>query len=264
MVSKALQLLSLLPQKPGEFYDRMTAIAEVRWEASRGRAAEYHVLEAQEGIRVLSCSLGFDCGARLKETALAGVETRIGEGQAHVPRDAPFGSFHNGDSLLGRICYATARALRPMFVVETGVCYGVTSSYLLQALEVNEEGHLHSIDLPPLGKNGDSYVGWLVPKELRTRWTLHQGASRRLLGPLLAELGQIDLFIHDSLHTCGNMKREFAAAWPALRAGGVLISDDVEGNGAFLELVQREDVAFSVVIKERDKDALLGVAVKQA
>jgi|SRR5882724_1405967 len=262
MVSKALQLLSLLPQKPGEFYDRLTAIVEVRWEVSRGRAAWHHALKAQEDIRLLSCSLGFDCDAWLKETALAVVETRIGEGQADLPRDAPFGSFHNGDSLLGRICYATARSLRPMLVVETGVCYGVTSSYLLQALEVNEEGRLHSIDLPPLGKNGDEYVGWLVPNELREGWKLHRGSSRRLLPSLLRELGQIDLFVHDSLHTYRNMRDEFDVAWPALCPGGVLVSDDIERNSAFLELSTRPDVSHSAVFKEQNKDSLVGIAVK--
>jgi hypothetical protein len=49
-----------------------------------------------------------------------------------------------------------------------------------------------------------------------------------------------------------------------LRAGGVLISDDVEYNGAFLELVQRDDAVFSMVIKEGEKNALFGVAVKRA
>jgi hypothetical protein len=155
------------------------------------------------------------------------------------------------------------RAIRPSVVIETGVCYGVTSAYLLAALDANGEGHLYSIDLPPLGKNGEDYVGWLVPKELQKRWTLRRGASQRILGPLIAELGSVDIFIHDSLHTYKNMKHEFETAWPALRSGGVLIADDIEGNAAFLQLAQSKDLDRSIVIREKNKDALLGVAVKR-
>jgi predicted O-methyltransferase YrrM len=263
VVSKLIQLLSLLPRQPGDFCDRLWAIAEVRWEAAaRSRRTIYRTVPTEEGIHRLGASLELDLTFWLRETALALIETRIGEGRASMPVDAPFGSFHNGDSLLGRICYATARALRPMVIVETGVCYGVTSSYLLQALEVNRQGALHSIDLPPLGKDAGTHVGRLIPSELRGRWTLHRGTSRRLLPGVLAGLGQVDLFIHDSLHTYRNMRDEFAAAWPSIRPGGILISDDVEGNGAFLELAAVGDIACSVVFKEQGKTSLLGVAVK--
>src|ERR1051326_7722748 len=60
--------------------------------------------------------------------------------------------------------YAAIRAFRPETVVETGVANGVSSSYILLALEKNKQGTLHSIDigtdkyLPP-GKT----VGWTVP-----------------------------------------------------------------------------------------------------
>jgi hypothetical protein len=60
------------------------------------------------------------------------------------------------------------------------------------------------------------------------------------------------------------MKMEFAAAWPALRPGGVLISDDVEGNAAFQELAKREDVAQAFVFREQDKPTLIGIALKRS
>jgi len=223
----------------------------------------YQAVTAEVGLEALSNSLGIDLAALIQDSRLLEFEARVSEAQGRLPKNAPFGTFHNGDPLLGRFCYMACRALKPRTVVETGVCYGVTSSYLLQGLKENGSGSLHSIDLPPLGKKGDDYVGWLVPNELREGWKLHRGTSRRLLRSLLGELGQIDLFVHDSLHTDANMKMEFAAAWPALRAGGVLISDDVEGNRAFLEMAQGDDVAFSVVVQEGNKNAFLGVAVKR-
>jgi hypothetical protein len=60
-----------------------------------------------------------------------------------------------------------------------------------------------------------------------------RGSSRRFLPGVLAELGQIQLFLHDGLHTHGNMLFEFEAAWRHLAPGGLLISDDIDSNGAF-------------------------------
>jgi predicted O-methyltransferase YrrM len=260
---KGIQLISLLPRRPGEFVDRAAAILSSRWESSFGIRAEYRSVGVEEGIGQLLSLLGPKAACALEDEALSEIERCVKQREAELLQTAPFGRFHNGDVLLVRLCYLLARTLRPKSVIETGVCYGVTSSYLLQALEVNAEGNLWSIDLPPLATNGDDYVGRLVPEELRARWTLCRGTSKKLLRPLLAELGYIDLFIHDSLHTYGNMKREFLTAWPALRSGGVLISDDVEGNPAFSDLARKADVAASVVIKEQQKSSLLGIAVKK-
>jgi hypothetical protein len=43
-----------------------------------------------------------------------------------------------------------------------------------------------------------------------------------------------------------------------------MIADDIEGNRAFLELAEREDVAASFVIREEQKASLFGVALKRA
>lgn len=81
--------------------------------------------------------------------------------------------------------------------------------------------------------------------------------------PLLQHLGQIDLFLHDSLHTQEHMRFEFEEAWAALRPGGLLIADDIQGNRAFLELAGRPDVRATVVLRFSEGDALFGVAVKR-
>jgi hypothetical protein len=240
---KVAALLSLLARSPAEFFERSAMIVRARWDTFAGRRFPYASVSFENGLRQLEIEMGWQTERFLREGQLAEIEAVIRQRQASLPSGAPFGQFHNGDASLGRLCYLAARALRPKSIVETGVCYGVTSSYLLQALKDNREGHLRSIDLPPLGKNGDDYVGWLVPRDLCGRWSLRRGTSPKLLGPLLKELGAIDLFVHDSLHTYGNMKVEFNLAWPVLRPGGVLIADDIEGNAAFHELSLRTDVA---------------------
>lgn len=83
-----------------------------------------------------------------------------------------------------------------------------------------------------------------------------------MLPELLSEVGEIDLFVHDSLHTYRNMRFEFEAAWPSLRPGGILISDDVDGNAAFEELMSMRDLACSFVLRELEKGSSFGIAVK--
>lgn len=260
--AKAMRLLSVLLRHPTEFYDRATAILAVRLKSPNEKRPIYCIVDQESAIRTLGDVVGPAWGSSFNEQSLADVAERIREEQARMPLDAPFGTFHNGDLVLSQFCYSITRALRPKIVLETGVCYGVTSAHVLEALHLNGEGHLYSIDLPPLGKNADAYVGKFVSSRLRRRWALSRGTSRRLLPAILKQVGTVDLFIHDSLHTYGNMRTEFRTAWPALARGGVLISDDVQGNTAFLELSQNKDVSHSVVVGTRNNETLLGIAVK--
>ncbi len=154
----------------------------------------------------------------------------------------------------GVYLYALLRELQPEVAVETGVCNGVSTAFLLLALDRNGKGVLHSIDLPEFagrdyepgdfweGKGGavvpaDKEPGWMIPPELTARWRLSVGRSQELLPALLAEVEPIDFFLHDSEHSYDCMSFEFRTAFPALRPGGVLASDDVDWNDAFAELV---------------------------
>ena len=64
-------------------------------------------------------------------------------------------------------------------------------------------------------------------------WTYIKGSSRRRLPGLLYELGQIDLFIHDSLHSERNVRFELDRTWPMLEPKGALVVDDVDANWGF-------------------------------
>lgn len=121
--------------------------------------------------------------------------------------------------------YLLVRAARPGIVIDTGVLYGASSAHILAALARNGSGELHSIDLgrDPKEPPHDYYV----PAELRHRWELITGDSRRELPRLLARYPMIDLFYHDSLHTFDHMCWEYETALPHLSPNGVLASDDV-------------------------------------
>lgn len=259
---KLRQLVPLIVREPEEFYDRVRAKLEARTERGRTEAFAYDSVTIVDGLRALDDVLGKRSADIVVESEFV---TRVRETADRIQqlrKDGPFRPAHNGDAVLGTLVYYACRALRPAVVVETGVAYGVTSACILTALARNERGGLWSVDLPPLGKAADAYVGALVPAELRSRWRLHRGASRRLLPGILAAAGQVDLFVHDSLHTRANMLWEFETVWPALTPGGLLIADDAGDNSAFSEFAARVQPAFSLVIREEGKDSQLGVLRK--
>lgn len=260
--TKAARLISVLMKSPVEFRDRALMIVGSRLPMAR-RRPRYAVSDWESVIQRLGGALGCDLETALNEAERTEMESRLHQRMESLPPEAPFGAFHNGDLALARLCYAVVRVLEPEYVIETGVCYGITTAFILVALDRNREGNLHSIDLPPLGRNSDRFVGWAVPDDsLKTRWRLHRGTSRRILPNLLKQTDPVSLFVHDSLHTYRNMRMEFELVWPFLAPGGVLISDDIQDNTAFWTLTQRKDVAFHAVVRELEKELLLGVVVK--
>lgn len=143
----------------------------------------------------------------------------------------------------GIILYGIARALKPRYVIETGVAAGVSTSFISAALIENGTGELYSIELPPeasdhgVQNDGSLYswyergAGWAIPPEIRrqmgARHILILQDVRTALPELLARLPWVDLFFHDDLHTPDHMLWEFELVWPHLRPSGALIADDV-------------------------------------
>jgi hypothetical protein len=144
-----------------------------------------------------------------------------------------FGPWNDGDAGLVRAIWCLARHLRPEHVVETGVAHGLTSRFILEALTQNGVGDLSSIDLPPLDRDLHRQVGIAVGPGFSDRWTYIRGSSRRRLPSLLSRLSQIDLFVHDSLHSERNVRFELDRAWAVLRPGGALVIDDIDANWGF-------------------------------
>jgi predicted O-methyltransferase YrrM len=154
--------------------------------------------------------------------------------------------------------YILVRHMKPSVVVETGVFDGQSSAVILQALEHNGAGTLVSIDLPATDAiEGSTHrmtesslprgcdPGWIVPDFLRSRYRLTFGDARILLPEILTrEYPEIDVFFHDSLHTYEHQYFEYAAAWPHLRKGGLLLSDDVFWSAAFPRFCKEQHVDY--------------------
>jgi Methyltransferase domain len=196
------------------------------------------------------------------DTLIDHLELRAAEFWDTVQGRTPRGQRYNTGRVTGRDgydeglrLYKLLRDLQPEVAVETGVCNGVSTAFLLLALEDNGTGTLHSIDLPEIagkeyeegtfwdGKGGavippGKEPGWMVPPALRDRWELVLGRSQDELPPLLERVGSIDFFMHDSEHSYECMSFEFHAAWEALGDGGLLVADDVNVNTAWAEFVR--------------------------
>jgi predicted O-methyltransferase YrrM len=156
---------------------------------------------------------------------------------------------------------ALVSLMRPNVVVETGVALGFSTATILAAMRENGRGHLYSVDLPHVQYDHERETGSAVPAELRDRWTLTLGRSEKVLEPLLCRVEPVDLSVHDANHAYSAQLREYRTAWPHLRSGGVLVSDDV-GNPAFVEFAAEVDAQPYLVPGSRS-DSAVGLVRKR-
>ncbi len=170
--------------------------------------------------------------------------------------------------------YLLIRKLKPAIVIETGVHRGVSSFFILQAFEENNHGMLYSIDLPFASYETDTGVvtksglsaqktGVCVPKELRKRWNLILGDSKIELPKILEKCKTVDFFIHDSQHTYEHMMWEFDTAWPHIRNGGILISDDTHWNNSFNDFVNKKGCKSIQLQRDRERQGTFGIILKK-
>ena len=258
---KLAPFLKLLACRPAEALHRIEGMFDIRFEHLWVSPPQYAAAQLELILEGLELALQADLRLILREGALAEIEELVRGSMQLLPPDAPFAASHSADFLLARLCYALCRASRPSVAVETGVCYGVTSAFLLKAMQVNGRGELHSIDLPPLGAHAEAFVGRLVPDRLHPRWRLYRGASKLLLPRVLQRVGSVDLFVHDSLHTRRNMRRELATVTSRLGRPAVVICDDIEGNATFGQWLSTAQPQFSGIVQEGSKASLFGVAL---
>lgn len=152
------------------------------------------------------------------------------------------------------LLYTLLRAIKGKKVIETGVAEGESTSHILQALADNGGGILHSIDFPNqfyITDAGEVHAefnppdvdpGCLVPQTLKKYWRLTLGSSYDKLPKVLAKEGEIDVFFHDSEHTAEVMTFEYETAWPHIRRGGYLVTDDASWNSAFKDFAGKYNI----------------------
>ena len=197
----------------------------------------------------------------------------VGELAAKGIRAGPasFKGWNDGDAGFVRAIWILARRLKPRIVVETEVAHGVTSRFILEALEQIGSGELLSIDRAPIEREWQNHIGVAVDRQLRGRWTYVRGSSRRRLPGLISRLGTIDLFVHDSLHSTRNVRFEMDQAFAVLRPGGAIVVDDIDINRGFWSFTQ-SFTGFDAIVCEaeplrpdfrrRNEKGLFGIIIK--
>jgi len=174
-----------------------------------------------------------------------------------------YGVFSDADTSLCRAVWCTVVHTRPEAVIETGVAHGVTSRLVLEALNQNDRGHLWSVDLPyPFDHRLHVQTGAAVTDACRPRWSYLEGTSRQRLPGLVADVGRVGVFIHDSLHTARNVVFEMRQAGSALVPGGVMLIDDVKTHPGFATFIRKHPEYTTIICPSGDKIGMFGIAVK--
>jgi len=158
--------------------------------------------------------------------------------------------------------YGLCKIMKPDIIVETGIAYGQSSSYILKALKENNKGILYSIDNVFRPWESLEMIGNAIPQNLRKRWKLVVGSSVVKLEETL-QYKTIDVFLHDSLHTYKNMLFEYNTSWPFIKKNGFLISDDVSENNAFLDFYSIVNGFPILMTSNQDKEIFLGIIRKK-
>jgi hypothetical protein len=146
--------------------------------------------------------------------------------------------------------------VRPVNVVETGVHHGVSSAFILAALQ-KTGGRLYSIDLPNAEYKTDKgkiqrdmllapEPGFLVPDRLKANWKLELGDSKDKLQGLLSSIDRLDIFHHDSMHTYEHMMFEYDVAWGRLSDNGLLLSHDIDWCSAFVDFCSTRNIDYLI------------------
>ena len=176
-----------------------------------------------------------------------------------------YGPFSDADASLCRAVWCTVLHTQPEVVIETGVARGVTSRIVLEALGRSGRGHLWSIDLPyALDHRLQAQTGAAVPDACRARWSYLEGSSRQRLPPLVKEVGHVETFIHDSLHTARNTVFELDQVASVMSQGGVMIVDDIRMHDGFAIFARRHPGYRTITCPSADRIGMFGIAVNAA
>ena len=124
--------------------------------------------------------------------------------------------------------YALVRATQPEYVIETGTHLGLGSCAIAAALLRNGHGRLTTIDIDP-------EAGYLIGGPWEAVIDRQTGDSTKVL----AGVKEVDMFIHDSLHTYEYETRELAAVGPNLRDDAIVLSDNAHDSAALSDWAEQ-------------------------
>lgn len=176
-----------------------------------------------------------------------------------------------GMSIGGKALYVLTRLTKPESIVEIGVANGMSTAYILGALDdegIDEDAvTIHAIDRPQFahqirerrgrfgleGRGGiipdRKEVGWLAPNRTKQKYNyqLHVGDFTHILDDILELSDGLDLAIYDASKDPEEMRFAYDRCLERLQDGGILVSDDVLVNDTFENLMDKRRGDFEII-----------------
>jgi len=168
------------------------------------------------------------------------------------------------------LLYIVVRLKKPNVCLETGVFYGGSTCFILNALRKNKKGILISIDLPgqlweKIFNNNRHHmvgcsenipqgldIGFIVHNNLKEQFTLIKGNS-------LEEIPKINktfsLYNHDSEHSFDFVMQEMSLVWNKLEKDALIIADDIDWSNGFYRFCVEKRL-YPLVITDNGKSGL--------
>lgn len=156
------------------------------------------------------------------------------------------------------LIYNIVESLEAKNVLETGVAYGWSTLAILLSLE-KRKGQLFSSDMPYVTKDNENFVGIVVPKNLKKYWKLFRFADKESLPKIFREQQNFDFIHYDSDKAYNGRMWAYKELWPRVRENGILMSDDISDNAAFMEFCLNNNLK-PMIISFDDKYA--GLIIK--
>lgn len=156
------------------------------------------------------------------------------------------------------LIYYSCEYTEAKHAVETGVAYGWSSLAALLSLK-KRGGTLYSSDMPYLAQDGDQYVGYVVPENLKPNWKLFRFADKESLPKIFAGNPTFDVVHYDSDKSYNGRLWAYNELYKHLRKGGVFISDDIGDNSAYQDFCETNNIQ-TVVVEYEGK--YIGVFIK--
>lgn len=122
--------------------------------------------------------------------------------------------------------------------LDCGVAAGWSSLSILDGIKKKKFNKLISNDMPYMFRNNHNKVGFLIPKELKKKWQLYKMPDRLILKNIFKTHGKFDVCHYDSDKTYYGRLWSYKLIFKNLRHNGLLISDDINDNEAFIDFAK--------------------------
>lgn len=219
--------------------------ARERLDVAESEAVRYEVLEELFGAD------RHEIDSYLSTLKESRIDDRIEEAETEFA-EKPYNV--GGMRFNGKTLYLVTRLLNPKTVLEIGVANGMSTAYLLGALEHMDSSsrpNVYAIDRPLFasvirnrrGEVGltsgivpdDREAGWIAPRSLREKFghQFYVGDFTWILDDILQDIPAPDLVVYDASKDSEEMRMAYDRCIDSLAPGGVLVSDDVLVNDAF-------------------------------